>query len=274
MAVEAHEIEARHERRAKLTVVDGPKFSALPHAVLFDRGLSRDAVVLYAVLQAHWWQGGECWASHATLADEMRVKPRMLRYYLTELLDRGHITERLRGHGQAKAYAQSQAATDCQLERQEIAGSEPKRQEIAGQAATDYRFKRQEIATRRRRIEEDSPKEEDTGVVVAADAAPEPAKAKPPKEKTRATLAPETLELTPKHLDYARTLGLDAAAARRETDKFLAHHRFKGTRGVDWYAGWQNWMRRAIQYGAQPAAATPAHERQPSKLPAKNVRTY
>ena len=59
--------------RPRLTVVKdaGATYSALPHEIMRDTSLSRDARLLYAVLQSHWWQNGESWASHAEMAEEM-----------------------------------------------------------------------------------------------------------------------------------------------------------------------------------------------------------
>lgn len=241
--------------------VDGvvPTFSALPHAVLFDNELSRDARLLYAMLQSHWWQGGECWASHATLAAQIGCKERMLRYYLRELIAAGYVTERRRGRGQAKAYAPSQAARDCQLKRQGRAGSDANRQEIAGQPAISCRLNRQPVANRRRSSEVDPPEEVDTGGSVAADAAPPLAPVEVSAEKRRATRkpravktpAPDEFPLTDRHLSYAAGLGFGAEQAAQITEQFLSYHRFKGTLGLDWYAGWQQWMRRQTTYDSQ-----------------------
>lgn len=266
----------------RLRVVDAPGFSPLPHAVIRETRVSRDARLLYAVLQMYWWQGGECWASHATLAADMGCKERMLRYYLRELIAAGLITERLRGQGQAKAYAPAQAATDCQLERQEIAGSEPKRQGIAGQAATDCQFKRQGIADRRRSTEEESPKEEDTGVMGAASAP----QAEPGKPKRRASRLDGDAAFTPQHLEAAVAIGLSSVAAEAEWAQFADYHRAKGSTMSDWLAAWRTWCRNSLkfgtrrngQYGASARSSQPpttaAHAQQPTRLPAKNVRTY
>src|SRR4051794_31524094 len=81
------------------------RFAKIPYSVLFDRTLSRDARLLYAVLVTHWWKHGECFASHATLAEELGVKERMLRNYLSELLRAGHIVKRPRGRGRAVAFS-------------------------------------------------------------------------------------------------------------------------------------------------------------------------
>lgn len=251
-------MEARAEylgssvERPRLTVVKdgGESYSALPHAVLFDTRLSHGARLLYAVLQSHWWQGGECWASHATLAGQLGCKDRMLRYYLTELLKAGVISERLRGHGQAKAYAPVQAATDCQLKRQEDAASEPNRQEIASQAATHYQFKRQPVADRRRSTEEDtygSKKQQGD----AANAAPADVEAPKVKSESRAKRLPEDWILTPAHIEAAGKKGLDAARAAVEAEKFCDYHRAKGTRMLDWMAAWRTWLGNAVTFDAR-----------------------
>jgi hypothetical protein len=147
-----------------LRVIESARYAPLPHTVLFDKELSRDAKIAYAVLQTHWWQddsGGECNVAHETLAEEVGCKPRMLRYYLCDLLERGHITaRRLPGMGQAKAYRPTRPATatdgipdprasgkSVPVARHEDAPSpQGKRQEIAGQAARDCHTKRQESA--------------------------------------------------------------------------------------------------------------------------------
>jgi hypothetical protein len=151
------------------------RYSALPHVVLFDTRLSQGARLTYAVMQSYWRQGGECWASHATLAGQLGCKERMLRYYIRELVEARYISERRRGQGQAKAYAPltetSQAATDCQLNGQESAASAPNRQEIASQPARDCQFKRQPVADRSKSTEEEILKKEQPAVVDAAVAA-------------------------------------------------------------------------------------------------------
>lgn len=66
------------------------------------------------------------------------------------------------------------------------------------------------------------------------------------KRKPRGTPVPASFPLTDKHLAYAAKLGLDSKATEEQTAKFLAHHKFRGTIGVDWYAGWQNWLRDSV----------------------------
>lgn len=148
-------MEARGEylgrvERPRLTVVrddgESARYSALPHAVLFDKRLSAASVRLYAVLQSHWWKDGECYASHATLAEQMGVQERQIRRLIRELVAGEHITERPRGKGQAKAYAPvdtaSQADKNDRLNGSEMSAFEyPKRTKMTGQQVKNVRFK-------------------------------------------------------------------------------------------------------------------------------------
>lgn len=139
-------------------VHDGPaSYSALPHGLLFDRRLSDAAVRLYAVLQAHWWQSGECFASHATLAEQMGVQERQIRRLIRELVGAGYVAERRRGHGQAKAYAPIQQDKNDRLNGSEMSAYEPpKRTKMTGQQDKNDRFKRTKMSARRRSTEEDT----------------------------------------------------------------------------------------------------------------------
>lgn len=276
-------VTARHLR----VVDDAPTFSALPHVVVFDNTLSAGARLLYAVLQSYWWKTGECFASADTLAENLGVSERQIRRYLGELIDARHIVERQHGRGRSKAYAprvsESHQKSDTgvrfeagnrtptsdfdrdvsgkrtpasDLAREDGADSEPK-------ADTSVQGKRTNLSAPLRRLpEEDLP---DTGVdrggVVAADAAPPP---KPSKMKPRAsskapksevTTAPDAIDLTDRHLAYAAEYGFhDPVRVRAITDHFLSHHRFLGTRGKDWYAGWQGWIRRQRDIDDERAA--------------------
>lgn len=251
-------VSAQSHAAGHLRVVDAPKFSALPHEVLFNQSLSRDAVVLYAILQSHWWQGGECWASHAVLATEMRCGLRSLRTYLDELIAAGVITETASGNRRAKVYAPTSNTS-------KLADCKPSnRQKTTIQSAKNDTSNTSKLADSYKKTQKKKTQEEDIPPIggSAAVAADQPAIEEAKPKKSRATTCPETFPLEAKHIEYAAGLGLTEAQARSETSKFLAHHRFKGTRGVDWYAGWQNWMRRSVEYGAttrtnEPAAPKP-----------------
>jgi hypothetical protein len=147
-----------------------PTFSALPHAVLFDERLSRDARLLYAVMQAFWWQGGECWASNATLAGKMGCSESQLRRYICELLDAAVITARRRGQGQGKAYAPTEIATDGEAQpliserfnRSSVSGSVgANRSPVTPQPLTGGDSNRSPVTDLRRRNEKEAAQQEE-----------------------------------------------------------------------------------------------------------------
>jgi hypothetical protein len=254
-------MEARAEylgrrERPRLTVVKdgGATYSALPHDIMRDTSISRDARLLYAILQGHWWQGGECWASHATLAAEMGCTDRHLRRFLRELLGAGKITERRRGHGQAKAYAPVVGASlqdeSVRLNRTDMAASEPNRTDLSAQQDESVRLNRTDPSYRRRSTEEDtySSKKPESD---AANAAPAPVVAEPKvKAEGRARRLPDDWTLTDTHFEIAAKHGFDAARARLEGEKFSDHHRAHGKRMLDWMAAWRTWIRNAVRFDA------------------------
>lgn len=241
--------------RPRLTVVrdDGGQatYSALPHAVLTDPRTQHGHIVSYAVLQMHWWQGGECWASHVTLAAEAKCSERQFQRYVKDLVAWGFITERRRGHGQAKAYAPvaqpSQHDTGVALNPTPVSPSAPNTTPVSDQHDTGVRFNTTPVSDRRRSNEEDSLKEEDTGGD-AANAAPAPPKAKPER---RATRLPADWSLTDAHLEAASRRGFDAARAAAEAERFCDYHRAKGSRMVDWLAAWRTWLGNAVTFDAR-----------------------
>jgi len=79
-------------------------FTPLPNAVLLDARLSRDARLLYALLQYHARGDGRCFPSHATLAAELGGGETALRAYLRELIDAGLVGQRRRGQGRTNMY--------------------------------------------------------------------------------------------------------------------------------------------------------------------------
>lgn len=238
------------------------RFSALPHDVIRDSRLSASARLLVAVLQMYGWQGAEITASHATLAADMGCGLKSLRGYLDELIGAGIVTERDAGVRRQKVYTltfNTSKTTHCPpvntSETTDCTGSNA--QILPVQCVVLDDFNTSKTTHSKKKTPEKKTKEEDvppSGVGVAA--APQPATTEPKASKARGTRCPETFDLTEKHLAYADTLGFSPEQARAETDKFLAHHRFKGTVGVDWYAGWQNWLRKAVTF-AQQRPSTP-----------------
>lgn len=258
-ARERYDVGPAPSARPRLIVVnDGAaSYSALPHAVLFSE-LSDGAVRLYAILQAHWWgESGESTASHATLAAEARCSLKSVRRHLDELIAAGLVAERPAGTRRSKIYApipigqkrpieaaNTAEMSDCPPSNAPKTTVQSDKNDRSNAPKTTYSYKKTPV---KKTLEEELPP---TGVGAAA--APQPATGdKPKRSAQRKTACPETFPLDAKHFAYGSELGLSEQRVRAETDKFLAHHRFKGTLGLDWYAGWQNWMRRAVLYDAQ-----------------------
>lgn len=66
--------------------------------------------------------------------------------------------------------------------------------------------------------------------------------------KRTATAAPVSFDVDEAMWAWAEELGVTAEDIPRETDKFLDHHRAKGSLFSDWKAAWQNWMRKHLEY--------------------------
>lgn len=117
-------------------------FTQTENIVLTDTTLSVGARFTYTLLKMFAWQDGNAFPGQDRLAALQRVKPRMIRYYLTELLEKGLITKEQRGLTQTNRYwIEPLADVYCLSDRQYIAGQE--RQPIAGQ-------KRQRVASQDR----------------------------------------------------------------------------------------------------------------------------
>lgn len=107
----------------------------------------------------------------------------------------------------------------------------------------------------------------------AAAAAPHERSGKTP----RGSLAPDDFPLSEHHRQQAERYGVRTDRIEAETAKFLDHHRSRGTRFIDWQAAWRTWMQRVSDYRQPPRTGLqlpPAPPPPPSRLPAKNVRTY
>lgn len=84
------------------------------------------------------------------------------------------------------------------------------------------------------------------------------AKAKKQKARTRAT-TPDEFVLTENLRQWGKENGLNENTLRKETEKFLDHHRSKGNAFKDWDGAWRNWMRKAMEWSA-PQKAPPSKE--------------
>jgi hypothetical protein len=67
--------------------------------------------------------------------------------------------------------------------------------------------------------------------------------------RKRATSLPESLTLTEQHRQYAEAQGLVGPAEQFE--RFLDHHRAKGSVFVDWDAAWRTWVRNGVGFQAK-----------------------
>ncbi len=88
----------------------------------------------------------------------------------------------------------------------------------------------------------------------------EPSEPSPRKERGPApskTVAPEVFPITDQMRAFVAkdAPGIDV---QRETEKFLDHHRSKGSVFIDWSAAWKNWIRRAVEFGVQQKGGTNA----------------
>jgi hypothetical protein len=271
-------MEARVEylgrvERPRLTVVrdDGSdgRFSALPHAVMRRADLAPAVRLLYAIMQGYAWQGGECRASHETMAAELGCSTRMLRTYLTKLIDAGLVTEHDAGVRRQKVYRLVSIGTVLPIEtvneKPASDSTEVNRKFPTGQSEISDRFNRKPASDLKKKtpvkktLEEDLPP---TGVG-AADAADPPAEGAARAKAAKGTRCPATFPLEARHYAYAADHGYtDVAKVAAITDAFLTHHRFKGTVGKDWYAGWQNWIRRQREIDDERASRQPAPPQQ------------
>ena len=113
-------------------------FTPLPNQVLLDARLSRDARLLYALLQHHARGDGRCFPSHATLAEELGGGETALRAYLRELIDAGLVGQRRRGQGRTNMYILL-GVSHAQPRPQPTMGAEPAVQEGTPGAAPEPR---------------------------------------------------------------------------------------------------------------------------------------
>lgn len=191
--------------RPRLTVVkDGAgSYSALPHDVLFS-DLSDGEVRVYAAVQSYaWGNEGECTAAHETIAAKIGKETRTVRKLLKQLVDKGYLSERRAGRGQAKAY-RCQSVTSGQNRPVESGQkgtvSAPKRPKSANEAAKIGQFNWPKSAAP---IEEDEKKknleEELQPTAVDGDASASPATAPADQAKILRGLSDEAREILDWH---------------------------------------------------------------------------
>lgn len=74
--------------------------------------------------------------------------------------------------------------------------------------------------------------------------------AKKPRRKP-ATKVPDAFDVSDGMAQWAVSQGLAAERVLPETEKFLDHFRRKDESMSDWLAGWRNWIRKSVEYGAR-----------------------
>lgn len=67
----------------------------------------------------------------------------------------------------------------------------------------------------------------------------------------RKTTAPAALEITDRMTEWAVENGIRTDALPDQTERFLDHHRSKGTKFVDWTAAWRTWMGNAKRWSPE-----------------------
>jgi hypothetical protein len=71
------------------------------------------------------------------------------------------------------------------------------------------------------------------------------------KRKREESPVPDPFDVSEGMAHWAVEHGVPSETLQAQTEKFLDHHRAKGTRFKDWAAAWRTWMRNAVEY-AQP----------------------
>jgi len=69
-----------------------------------------------------------------------------------------------------------------------------------------------------------------------------------PKRSRDLSAVPDDFEVSDDMAQWAVNLGVQPDALKAQTEKFLDHHRAKGSRFRDWPAAWRTWMRNAVEF--------------------------
>lgn len=80
-------------------------------------------------------------------------------------------------------------------------------------------------------------------------------KARSGKVARNLTPVPDDFTVTAEMLAWAAERGVQPPAIKSQTERFLDHHRAKGTLFKDWTAAWRTWMRNFIEWNPKTAAA-------------------
>jgi uncharacterized protein YdaU (DUF1376 family) len=67
-------------------------------------------------------------------------------------------------------------------------------------------------------------------------------------KKSRKIELPQNYKLEADHIEYAKKKGLKDIEIKPAFEEFCIYHRKMGSIFVDWYAAWQTWVRKAIEF--------------------------
>ena len=72
------------------------------------------------------------------------------------------------------------------------------------------------------------------------------------KRESVKTLPPESFPITDKSIEYARQKGF-TGDLETLTERFLNHHRAKGSKFASWESAWKNWLLKELEFHPSPA---------------------
>ena len=157
---------------------------------------------------------------------------------------------------QQDGFVQMHDYLDWQRSADEVAEMREKRAE-AGRKGGQARANRLASATAKAKQDAKQEPKQTRSKVVADTESEKEELLRSSQTRGRATPTPDRFEITELLRTWAATRapGVDLD---RETERFLDHHRAKGSTFRDWNAAWRTWMSRAGQYqanGRRPAAS-------------------
>lgn len=212
--------------RSRMTVIAADVIETI-----LDR-LGASALACYVVLERHANAQGVCYRKQETLAAQLKLSERQVRTILGRLEEAGFVERRQRANRFGMRTSDElvlpfHPRTDGPEVIPEVV-PEVARQTTSGQEVVD-----KVVASN----------EGDTPLT------PQPPPSEPKPKAKRKTPLPDDFAVTDAMRSWAVEKGVPAEAIDGQTEQFRDHHRLKGTLGLDWVAGWQNWMRRAVEWG-------------------------
>lgn len=74
------------------------------------------------------------------------------------------------------------------------------------------------------------------------------------ERRKKTSALPPDFEITDGMFKWAQKKGLSDPVIVREGEKFINHHRAKGSKMLDWNAAWRTWILRCLEYNPAPEA--------------------